>query len=117
MPKKLYTSYYGKAGQDPRSVSISGEPPRWIPDIHHCGILAPTWSLVSQYKRAKINQVRFKELYLGLLVRRNADPQVVADSLPEGSILCCYEKTGEFCHRHITAEWLQQADVTIEELK
>ena len=31
-------------------------------------------------------------------------------------ILCCYEKPGEFCHRHVLANWLA-GTLTVTELK
>lgn len=31
--------------------------------------------------------------------------------------LVCYEKSGDFCHRHIVADWLNQAGYDVKELE
>ena len=48
------------------------------------------------------------------------DPKEVEDHLyfmSDGMdiALVCYEKTGDFCHRHLVAEWLRAADIPVEE--
>ena len=35
------------------------------------------------------------------------DPKEVMKMIPEGSILLCYEKPDEFCHRHLVAFWFE----------
>ncbi|MBQ9023592.1 MAG: hypothetical protein IJ105_00045 [Bacilli bacterium] len=35
------------------------------------------------------------------------DPGEIFDSLPEYSILLCYEKNMDFCHRHLVAFWFE----------
>ena len=34
-------------------------------------------------------------------------------SLPDESMLCCYESPDKFCHRHILAKWLNENNVKI----
>lgn len=115
--KQLHTSYYAKSGKDGKAVAISLVYPsffrrRWYPQ------LAPTYPILSAYKEGKINEEEYELLYLDLLENeRKLTPQGVADSLPEGSILICYESPGKFCHRHIVARWLEQgADVKVTEI-
>lgn len=43
------------------------------------------------------------------------DPKEVARLL-EGKTLLCFEKSEDFCHRHIVAKWLQEAGFECEEL-
>ncbi len=43
------------------------------------------------------------------------DPIKVGKEL-QGMILLCYEKTGDFCHRHLVAEWLREAKFDVEEI-
>jgi len=48
------------------------------------------------------------------------DPKEVEDHLyfmSDGMdiALVCYEKPGDFCHRHLVAEWLRAADIPVEE--
>lgn len=68
------------------------------------------------YNEECINADDYIIRYLALLAERGKSPQEVADALPEGAVLLCYEKPTDFCHRHIAAEWLRGADVTINEL-
>lgn len=35
------------------------------------------------------------------------DPAAVAKEL-DGKVLCCYEKSDNFCHRHLVAAWLRE---------
>jgi uncharacterized protein (DUF488 family) len=34
------------------------------------------------------------------------DPATVYSELGESAILLCYERSEEFCHRHLVAKWL-----------
>ena len=43
------------------------------------------------------------------------DPHKVAVDL-EGKTLLCYEKSEDFCHRHIVAAWLRHYGYEVEEL-
>ena len=43
------------------------------------------------------------------------DPHKVAAELDE-KVLLCYEKSEDFCHRHIIAAWLQHYGYTVKEL-
>lgn len=46
-----------------------------------------------------------KEYYKQVLSK--LDPHDVLKKIPDGSILLCYEKPDEFCHRHIVAFWFE----------
>lgn len=114
--KQIYTGNYSLWGKEPLAYGITGVLPAWLPDIHHLPRLSPTWNMVSQYKRTKITERQFTEMYYKLLEQRKLDAQQVADSLPSGAILCCYERPEEFCHRHLLADWLRRnSQVVIEE--
>lgn len=115
--KQLYTSYYAKSGKHALAASISLSSPsffrtRWIPE------LAPSPLILKGYKAGVLTNEDYEELYLDLLINdRKLDAQRIVDQLPEGTILLCYEKSGDFCHRHIAARWLMEnADVTISEI-
>lgn len=38
----------------------------------------------------------------------NLDPRKVFEDLGEDAILLCWEGSGEFCHRRLVAEWLEE---------
>jgi hypothetical protein len=45
------------------------------------------------------------------------DPKEVLRDLGEDAILLCYEKPGEFCHRHLVAKWLEdELGIEVKEL-
>lgn len=115
---KLYTSYFGKSLNHPQAVAITVRPPPFSPKVRHCDQLAPTWKLVSAYKTGEINAEEYKKRYLDMLRRKNdGDPRNVLMYLRDGDVLLCYEKPGEFCHRHVAAEWLKTVEgVEVEEL-
>lgn len=107
----LYTSYYQKHGNSPLAVSISLFYPsffrrRWYPD------LAPTWEMIQQIKNGQIDQYQYTKRYMILLKERNLDPFKVVNDLEDNSILLCYEKPSDFCHRHIVAHWIQSTTGT-----
>jgi uncharacterized protein YeaO (DUF488 family) len=116
MAKLLFTSNYTLYGHDRRAFAISVRPPPW-----YCGSylreLAPTWDIVIAYRAGEITKHQYTRAYLQILESRNIDVSALVDALDPSSILLCYEKTNEFCHRHIAAQWLMDnADVTVVEL-
>lgn len=124
----IYTSYFGnkKACNDPNicPISIALYPPKdFIGKSYRP--LAPTPSTLRNWKSnhsiANYNR-DFAEVLAGL------DPSDVVDQLlllagnlkgleyfPD-IVLLCYERPGEFCHRHIVAEWLRGDGYYAEEL-
>lgn len=103
----LYTSNFAKHGKDPRSVAITVRPPPFLPGIKHLDALAPTWKMVADYKDGRITAEVYELKYRALLERKG-DRETALACLPSGSIMLCYEKPGEFCHRHIAAAWLME---------
>jgi uncharacterized protein (DUF488 family) len=43
------------------------------------------------------------------------NPKLVGDML-QNKVLLCYEKSSDFCHRHIVAAWLRHYGYKAEEL-
>ena len=72
--------------------------------------LAPSWSIFSEYKYnggTQENYVkRFKAEILGNLSRDQVLKDLEELSGGKDVALCCYEKPGDFCHRHIVKDWL-----------
>jgi uncharacterized protein (DUF488 family) len=108
----IYTSYYAKSGSLPNAVSISGKTPDFFEgDQIKC--LAPKWDFFKVYK-----ETGDKNFYIEQYVSRVLsvlDVQEIATRL-EGKIMLCYEKTGDFCHRHIVAKWLIKHGYEVKEL-
>lgn len=114
----IYTSYFGNRNNFPKNAYVIG-----ITRFPHAGIqenwdvLAPSAKLLKQFKNKEIDEFVFKIKFLEQLKLVDKDYTIELLKLTEdywgNVILCCYEKKGDFCHRHIVAEWL---DIGIEEL-
>lgn len=114
----IYTSYYARCkdatvelpnGEIGTTISISVQPPWfWRPQTHFPD-LAPTWEIVSAYKSGMINDAEYVQAYLHLLNEDRAlDPHDVLARLDDNTVLLCYERPEDFCHRHIVAWWFEE---------
>jgi len=118
---KIYTSYYRKVSDDLRGmtpVSISTSTPYWFPwAIENLRMLVPGWDLVNGIKSGSITQEEYVERYKQKLSELDKAEvlhklqQISQDNHDKDIVLLCYEKPGDFCHRHLVAEWLD-CDVT-----
>jgi hypothetical protein len=111
--RSLYTSYYGNwrkytpfVDQTPSLVvhSISRQTPPGI-FCHKRLDLAPASELLTAWKAGKLTEDAYTVHYLAMLDLIGAE--AIAKSLPDCSLLLCYEKSGSFCHRHILADYLK----------
>lgn len=75
--------------------------------------LAPHAEILREYKRYG-NENCFEEQYRKQL--DTLDINEVKRLIPRGTIFLCYEKSGDFCHRHILADWLKNNGVDCEEI-
>lgn len=102
----MKTSYFGNkaAASDPKAVSVARYPPRWWGPGRRYYTLAPSTELLRRSKAGLPWPEYIQEYKTDVLLKLN--PQKVYDDLSE-SILCCWERTGENCHRRIIAEWIE----------
>jgi len=113
--KQIYTSNYDRCGGNKNAIAISVRVPAENV-FNQLPSLAPTWDLVKDYKTGKINDAEYVVKYLTILKERDLTPAKIYDAIPDGAILLCYEKPGQFCHRRVLAIWLQNhLDVEIPE--
>lgn len=106
----IYTSYFGNYKNFPAEGYIIGVT-RWPPgDVENCIDLAPSEKLLRQFKNKEIDEFIFKLKYINELNQLNKEKYrkylFDLEQVYHNIILCCYEKSNEFCHRHILAEWL-----------
>ena len=116
-----YTSYFAnikKLPSDVVPIAICGKSPEGYLGFQYRK-LAPTWQIYSDWKYKhhdnNIYTSQFKQQVLNRL-----DPLLVEDELlaiTNGRTFCliCYEKPGDFCHRHIVAEWMRESGINIQE--
>lgn len=75
--------------------------------------LAPPYDLLKHWHEHKDIDYYTKDYYERVL--NKLDPHQVAKELGDGAVLMCYEKSGDFCHRHLVAEWLHAAGIEVKE--
>jgi len=112
----IYTSYYSNYRNFPDNfepVSVSLYPPKGFNGII-IEELAPTNSILMDFKNGKINEFNYIQRYYTEVLSK-LNPHQIAKKL-NNKILLCFEKKGDFCHRHIITEWLKKHGYQIEEL-
>ena len=105
-------------------VPISNKKPRAFDDC--LSEIVPDWdTIVDPYKKGLIDQEEYRKRYIKQL---NHSKRTIlfwlqlienrASKHDKEIIFLCFEKSGDFCHRHILAEWIEeQTGETVEELK
>ena len=110
---RIYTSYYAKAKKIPDSIakiSIAGKAPTGYLGLEYKK-LAPKYGFFQEWKKNHNNEYYIEHFNSEVL--RCLNPYNVLDDLRYMSngkdcILLCYEKSGDFCHRHLVADWLEK---------
>ena len=107
--KTIYTSNYARHANNPMAIGISLTVPDWY-EGKRLEYLAPQTDMVGKIKKGSenYNQRKYTREYLDLLKARNVNPQKLIDSLPDGTLLLCYESPGVFCHRRLLADWIER---------
>lgn len=103
----LYTSYYAIDGKHPDAVAISATQPDFYEGPVY-NLLAPTMEMVLASKNGQIDHDEYTKQYFELLHKRNVTPDKVLKDIRQQSIMLCYEKSTDFCHRHLVAQWINQ---------
>lgn len=101
----MQTSYFAKY-KGINAVSIALSTPNWYQNCKIYKKLAPSWELLKKYKQDK-DEEYYTECYYEEVLNK-LDPQQVYTELGEDAVLLCWEKSGDFCHRHIVADWLEE---------
>ena len=120
----IYTTYFAKLKSLPKDITpitiCAKSPPGYIGPSYRA--LAPQYGFYSKYKDDG-DESYFTLCYKDQILRNLNPTRVVADlyyqagkSYCDGDIaLVCYEKSTDFCHRHIVAEWLRDNGFQCEE--
>ena len=111
----FYTSYFAKLKKIPDNIipiSICAKTPSWFSGKEYKA-LAPSYNILMDYKKDGDKELYVNRFNNGILKELNQDT-VVNDLLGiagENKDIClmCYEKSEDFCHRHLIAEWLAKA--------
>lgn len=118
----IYTSYFAKANKLPENIvpiSISAKPPRGYKGLQYKK-LAPTYQILMNWKESGNTEEYIEEYDYNVLCDLNPTRVVVElHQMSEGKdiALLCFEKSEDFCHRHLVAEWLTKAGFECSEYK
>ena len=107
---KIYTSYFGNARKLKEAgvmiICVAIGRPRFL-SVPQMINVAPTRYMIS----GACSHEEYLKLYDGILAKQDARKvieQIKALSNGKDVALCCYEKPGDFCHRHILGKWLTE---------
>lgn len=92
-------------------VGITIYPPKWFIG-HNIEMVTPSKELLLKWKNKEVDEDTYKIWYINDL-ESNKEQIIEYFSLlnkpcSKGIVLCCYEKSDDFCHRHMFREWLNK---------
>ena len=109
----IYTGYYGglsKVSGPATKVQVSNSAPVPVDIVFEKAV--PDWAfIVKPYKDGVISKEEYTERYLQQLDKFSENIIGVVKYFNESGkdyILLCYEKPGDFCHRHILADYINK---------
>lgn len=114
--REFYTGYFARIKKYKElslyPVSIARFNPKGM-SIFTWTAVAPAEDILRDYKSGKITEIEYDFRYRLQLQNRNIleDLYFIDSKIPKeykGIVLCCYEKSGTFCHRHILAEYIDE---------
>lgn len=128
----IYTTYFAKLSKLPKEiipVSICGKAPAFYSGYEYKKF-APKYDFFMKWKETHDNDYYIKcfneqvlkpltiqdvwEIYRMIYPDLPIEPNV--DAMNELDIaLVCYEKPGDFCHRHLVSEWINKLGIKSEE--
>ena len=117
----IYTSYFGNMRNIPAGmvpIAICAKTPAAYTGIRY-KTLAPKYDCLMQYKQNH-NEENYIQQYNSQVLSRLSPAGVVRrlELLSGGKdvVMLCYEKRGDFCHRHLVAQWLNNYGYDVKEL-
>ena len=126
----MYTGYFAKLKyyeeQDLTPTAICGGIPDWYKGLWYKK-LAPKWSFFNEWKNGTEHKGD-NEYYIQHFneeVLKNINPLEIEKELKtlakrrtsDKIILLCYEKPGDFCHRHLVSDWFNQNGIFCREFE
>lgn len=108
---KIYTSYFANSKKLHKEsivvIGIALYPPKWFagPSLK---MVSPSYDILHNSKSQEDYEQRFSSEILA-----HRDPNVFLNNIErlangKDVALCCYEKPGDFCHRHLVAKWMNE---------
>lgn len=106
----MNTSYFANYRGD-NGISIHPIPPIWYIGKEYRK-LSPKYSILLDYRKGKITEEEYIELYYKHVLNKLDPRQVYNDLIElcgEDAVLLCWCGDDKFCHRHIVSKWLNEA--------
>lgn len=117
----IYTSYFGNLkniSKDIVPIAICGKSPNWYEGLEYKK-LAPKYKFFMEWKENKDNNFYIKHYYdevLNKLYQENVLKDLYNLSDGKDVVLLCYEKSNDFCHRHLFRRWYNIEENKIKEI-
>lgn len=100
----MKTSYFAKY-KEPNGVSIAKSTPKWFQFTMDMR-LVPTWGMIEGIKKGFLSTEDYEIVYREKVLSPLDPWEIYRDH--ENSVLLCWERIGEFCHRRIVAKWIEE---------
>ena len=119
----IYTSYFAKLKSLPKNIvpiSICAKAPDWYKGKQYKNLARKydffmKWKenhdndyYIKCYKEQVLNKLNVEDVIFDLVGILNVNEDI-------DIALLCYEKPGDFCHRHLVADWLNENGYKCEE--
>lgn len=108
---RIFTSYYAKVKKIPSDIvriSIAAKAPQFYSGIEYKKV-CPKYGFFMEWKQNHDNNFyveHFKKEVLDTLKADEVYKDIEQLSGGKDCVLLCYEKSTDFCHRHLVADWL-----------
>jgi hypothetical protein len=120
----IYTTYFAKLKKLPENIvpiAICAKPPKGYTGPTY-RTLAPKYDFFAKYKITKDTE-EFTDNYIGQVLNQLNPVKVVTELYYQLGMapntcdiaLVCFEKSTDFCHRHLVANWLNMAGYECKE--
>ena len=119
---KIYTTYFARTKDIPNDsliISIALYPPHGASFLTYHN-LTPTRDILRRYKEnGDISEYtrNYKKQVLGKLTQEGVYDSLEQFGNGKNVYLVCYEGKNKFCHRHLVANWLNEANIQCEEME
>lgn len=117
---EIYTSYFGRKAQLERAgivpICIALWKPRWYSGISYLPVAPKAFMLKDPNQTQEMYIERYNRLVLDTLRVENVVRDIENLTRGRDAALLCYEKPGDFCHRHLLADWMtKQSGIEVTE--
>lgn len=118
---KIFTSYFANLKRVVNPVSICGKAPLFYKGPQYKK-LAPKYGFFTDWKQGRLDNDGYVKCFQEQVLKELNPDSVLKELMAfyDGQdivTLICYEKPGDFCHRHLVADWLKNAGIEVEEAK